>query len=141
MQPGFMQQGAAPSITARSAPASGSASKPPTIRIRQQPSRHDPQSRDSPVEWLFRKATQRVRGLLDTLPSDTVEGRLHLVGLRFAFAIGLVAAFALGGICPFLAFDWPPRLRQMLFGLLIVFLIVRIANSVVLFLLAPHHEP
>src|SRR5947209_6911861 len=46
------------------------------------------------TEWLFRKATQRVRGLLDTLPSETVEDGLHLVGLRFAFAIGLVAAFA-----------------------------------------------
>ena len=39
---------AAPSTTARSASASGSASRPPTTRTHQQPSRHDPQSRDSP---------------------------------------------------------------------------------------------
>src|SRR5262249_48560744 len=92
------------------------------------------------VEWLFRKATQRVRGHLDALPSDTVKGRLHLVALRFAFAVGLVAAFALGSIGPFLAFDWPPLLRQMLFGLLVAFLVVRIANAVGHFLLAPRHE-
>src|SRR3954447_833091 len=92
------------------------------------------------VEWLFRRAMQRVRRHLDTLPSETVKDRLYLVALRFAFAVGLVAAFALGSICPFLVFDWPPLLRQMLFGLLIAFLVVRIANAVGHFLLAPHHE-
>jgi moderate conductance mechanosensitive channel len=92
------------------------------------------------VEWLFRKATQRVRGHLDAHPSETVKDRLHLVGLRFAFAVGLVAAFALGSGGPFLAFDWPPLLREMLFGYLVAFLILRIANAVGHFLLAPHHE-
>jgi hypothetical protein len=29
------------------------------------------------VEWLFRRATQRVRGHLDALPSETIKGRLH----------------------------------------------------------------
>ncbi|MBV8711223.1 MAG: mechanosensitive ion channel, partial [Solirubrobacterales bacterium] len=92
------------------------------------------------VEWLFRKATQRSRGYLDALPSDTVKGRLHLVALRFAFAVGLVLAFAVGSIGPFLALDWPPLLREMLFGLLVAFLVVRIANVVGRFLLAPYHE-
>jgi len=57
------------------------------------------------VEWLFRKATQRSRAHLDALPLDTVGGRLHVVALRFAFAVGLVVAFALGSIGPFLARD------------------------------------
>jgi moderate conductance mechanosensitive channel len=92
------------------------------------------------VEWLFRKATQRVRGRLDTLPLETASDRLRVVALRFAFAVGLVAAFALGSIGPFLARDWPPLLRQMLFGLLVAFLVVRIANVVSHFLLAPDHE-
>ena len=65
-----------------------------------------------------------------------------LAGRRFAFclAVGLVAAFALGSIGPFLALDWPPLLRQALFGLLIAFLILRIAKVVGHFLLAPGHE-
>jgi moderate conductance mechanosensitive channel len=92
------------------------------------------------VEWLFRKATQRVRGRLDSLPFETASDRLRVVALRFAFAVGLVAAFALGSIGPFLALDWPPLLRQMLFSLLAAFLVVRIANAVGHFLLAPHHE-
>src|SRR5215470_5163684 len=92
------------------------------------------------VEWLFRKATQRARGHLDALPTDTVRERLHIAALRFAFAVGLVVAFALGSIGPFLAFDWPPLLRKGLFGLLAAFLVVRIANVVGRFLLAPYHE-
>jgi small-conductance mechanosensitive channel len=92
------------------------------------------------VEWLFRKATHRARAHLDALPSETVRERLHIVTLRFAFAVGLVVAFALGSIGPFLAFDWPPLLREGLFGLLVAFLVVRIANVVGRFLLAPYHE-
>ena len=92
------------------------------------------------VEWLFRKATQRARAHLDALPSETVKERLHIVALRFAFAVGLVVAFALGSIGPFLALDWPPLLREGLFGLLVAFLVVRIANVVGRFLLAPYHE-
>jgi len=92
------------------------------------------------VEWLFRKATQRSRAHLDALPTETVRERLHIVALRFAFAVGLVVAFALGSIGPFLAFDWPPMLREGLFGLLAAFLVVRIANVVGRFLLAPYHE-
>jgi len=92
------------------------------------------------VEWLFRKATQRARSHLDALPSETVKERLHIVALRFAFAVGLVVAFALGSIGPFLALDWPALLREGLFGLLVAFLVVRIANVVGRFLLAPYHE-
>jgi moderate conductance mechanosensitive channel len=92
------------------------------------------------VEWLFRKATQRARGHLDALPSETVRGRVHLVALRFAFAVGLVAAFAIGSIGPFLALDWPPVLREMLFGYLVAFLVLRIAIVVGHFLLAPRDE-
>src|SRR6516165_6874850 len=94
----------------------------------------------SGVEWLFRMATQRARAHLDTLPSETVKERLHIVALRFAFAVGLVVAFALGSIGPFLARDWPPLMREMLFGLLVAFLVVRIANVVGRFLLAPYNE-
>ena len=92
------------------------------------------------VEWLFRKATQRTRGHLDALPSETVKERLRVVALRFGFAVGLVVAFALGRMGPFLALDWPPLLHQALFGLLIAFLILRIAKVVGHFLLAPGHE-
>src|SRR5271166_3304694 len=92
------------------------------------------------VEWLFRKATGRIRARLDGLPLATVNDRLRIVAVRLAFAVGLVAAFALGSVGAFLALDWPPLLREMVFGYLLVFLVIRIAVVVGHFLLAPQHE-
>jgi moderate conductance mechanosensitive channel len=90
------------------------------------------------VEWLFRRATQRVRARINNFPLETVSDRLRLVGLRFVFAIGLVTAFALGSIGPFLARDWPPLLREMLFGYLAAFLGLRVAMVVGRLFLAPY---
>src|SRR5262249_20690504 len=92
------------------------------------------------VEWLFRKATQRVRERLDAHPLETVNDRLRVVAARFAFAIGLVAAFAIGSIGPFLALDWAPLFREMLLGYLVAFLVIRIAAVVGHLLLSPGHE-
>ncbi len=92
------------------------------------------------VEWLFRRATARIRARLDGLPVATVNDRLRIVAVRFAFAVGLVAAFALGSVGAFLALDWPPLLREMVFGYLLVFLVIRVAAVVGHFLLSPHHE-
>ena len=92
------------------------------------------------VEWLFRKATGRIRARLDGLPLATVNDRLRIVAVRSAFAVGLVAAFALGSVGAFLALDWPPLLREMVFGYLMVFLVILVAIVVGHFLLAPHHE-
>ena len=92
------------------------------------------------VEWLFRKATERIRRHLDEHPLETVNDRLRVVATRFAFAVGVVAAFALGSVGAFLAFDWPPLLREMVFGYLVVFLVIRVAIVVGHLLLAPRHE-
>jgi moderate conductance mechanosensitive channel len=92
------------------------------------------------VEWLFRKATQKTRERLAALPIETVNDRLRLVAARFAFAFGVVVAFAIGSLGPFLAHDWPPLLRGMLLGYLVAFLITRIAGVFADFLLAPDAE-
>ncbi len=92
------------------------------------------------VEWLFRKATEKVRRHLDAHPLETVNDRLRVVATRFAFAVGVVAAFALGSIGPFLALDWAPLFREMILGYLLVFLVIRLAIAIGHFLLAPQHE-
>ncbi len=92
------------------------------------------------AEWLFRMMTGTIRHRLDELPVETVRQRLRLMAERFALAAGLVAAFALGSVGPFLALDWAPLLREMLLGYLVAFLIVRVAVIVGHFLLAPDHE-
>jgi small-conductance mechanosensitive channel len=71
---------------------------------------------------------------------DTVGNRLRVVAARFGFSFGVVVIFAIGSIGAFLAFDWPPLLREILFAYLIAFLALRVANVVGHFLLAPHHE-
>ena len=92
------------------------------------------------AEWLFRRATKRIRDRLDELPMETVNQRLRLIVARFVFAVGLVAAFALGSVGPFLALDWTPVLREMLLGYLVAFLIIRVAEIFSRLLLAPDHE-
>jgi hypothetical protein len=71
---------------------------------------------------------------------EAVNDRLRLDAARLAFAFGVVVAFAIGSLGPFLVFNWPPLLRQMLLGYLVAFLITRIAVVVGDFLLAPDAE-
>jgi small-conductance mechanosensitive channel len=92
------------------------------------------------VEWLFRRATRKIRERLDAHPLETVNDRLRVVAARFAFAIGLVTAFAIGSIGPFLALDWAPLFREMLLGYLVAFLVTRVAAVVGHLLLSPGHE-
>src|SRR5271165_1208467 len=92
------------------------------------------------VEWLFRKATQKARQRLDGLPMEAVDDRLRLVAARLVFAFGVVVAFAIGSLGPFLALDWPPLLREIVLGYLVALLITRIAVVVSHFLLAPDAE-
>jgi small-conductance mechanosensitive channel len=92
------------------------------------------------VEWLFRRATRRIRVRLDSLPLETVSHRLRVVAARFAFAVGMLLAFAIGSVGAFLAFEWPPLLREMVSGLLVAILAIRVATVVGRFLLAPEAE-
>ena len=79
------------------------------------------------AEWLFRRATAGARRRIEALPLDTVAERLRTVGLRLALSAGEVLAFALGSIGAFLAFPWPPVLRQIILAYLVAFLAVRAA--------------
>jgi len=92
------------------------------------------------VEWLFRKATQRARERLECHPMETVGERLHLIALRLIFTVGGLLAFAVGSVGAFLAFDWPPLLREMVSGYLAGVLATRVAVVVSRFLLAPKAE-
>ena len=92
------------------------------------------------AQWLFRKMTGRVRRRLDGLPMDTVKDRLRVIAGRFALAFGVIAAFVLGGLGPFLALDWDPVRRETVLGLLIVFVVIRAAMATGELLFAPDHE-
>ncbi|MFI4996137.1 MAG: mechanosensitive ion channel family protein, partial [Hyphomicrobiales bacterium] len=74
---------------------------------------------------------------VDDAKLDTVAQRLHVVGSRFAFAVGLVLSFAAGSVGAFLALDWPRLLKDIVLGYLLAFLALRLAAAVGRFLLAP----
>ncbi|MBV9740878.1 MAG: mechanosensitive ion channel [Hyphomicrobiales bacterium] len=94
------------------------------------------------LEWLFWRATARLRARIDLLTLDTVQQRLLAVGMRFALGIGGLISFALGSICAFLAFEWPSFLKQLVLGYLAAFLALRFTLGIARFLLAPGgHTP
>jgi small-conductance mechanosensitive channel len=92
------------------------------------------------AEWLFYWAAAGVETWIVALPLATVGERLRAVAIRLAYGIGMVAAFALGSVGAFLAFDWPPLLREIVLGYLLAFLALRITLVVGRFLLAPGGE-
>jgi small-conductance mechanosensitive channel len=89
------------------------------------------------AEWAFYRATRRFREWFVAIPLGTVAERLRAVGIRFAYGLGMVAAFAVGSVGAFLLFSWPPLLRQIVLGYLAAFLVLRLALVVARFLLAP----
>jgi small-conductance mechanosensitive channel len=88
-------------------------------------------------EWLFWRATARVRARLLNSKLDPLAERLRVVTTRFAIGLGQVIAFALGSVGAFLPFDWPPLLRHVVLGYLLAFLALRLSLVIGRFLLAP----
>ena len=87
--------------------------------------------------WLFWWRTERVRQWIGHLPFNTVRDRLLVVLARLAFGLVWLAAFAAGSIGAFLAFDWPPLLRDIVLAYLMAFLIARLTFVAGTFLLSP----
>ena len=92
------------------------------------------------IEWLFWLATARFRERLIATSLDTARERLHAVGRRFAYGVGMVLAFAIGSVGGFLLFDWPPLLREVVLAYLLVFLIIRLVLVLGRILFAPGAE-
>jgi moderate conductance mechanosensitive channel len=92
------------------------------------------------LEWLFWRATARVRTRLHDNRLDTVPQRLRGATTRFAIGLGQVIAFALGSIGAFLPFEWPPLLRNIVLGYLVAFLFLRLSLVIGRFLLSPEVE-
>jgi small-conductance mechanosensitive channel len=90
--------------------------------------------------WLFRKTTGRVRRRLGGFPMETVKDRLRIIATRFALAFGVIAAFVLGSLGPFLVLDWDPVRRQMILAFVIIFVVTWSAMSTGDLLLAPKDE-
>ena len=92
------------------------------------------------AEWLFHRAAHRIRAWIVALPLDTGPERLRAVVIRLAYALGMVAAFAIGSVGGFLLLHWPPLLREIGLGYLVAFLILRLTMVAGRFVLAPGGE-
>jgi small-conductance mechanosensitive channel len=92
------------------------------------------------VEWLFWWATTGFRQRLVATRLDTVRERLHAIGRRFAYGLGMLLAFAIGSVGAFLMFEWPPLLKGVVLAYLLVFLIIRLVLVLGRILLAPGAE-
>ncbi len=89
------------------------------------------------TEWVFRRVTAHPQQRIFALPIETVSERMRAIGLRLAFGLCEVAIFGLGSIGAFLAFDWPPLLRQVVLAYLVAAVVLRLALVLGRFLLAP----
>jgi moderate conductance mechanosensitive channel len=89
------------------------------------------------TEWIFKKATAHPQRRLFALPMETAPERARAIGLRLAFGLSEVVIFGLGSIGAFLAFDWPPLLRQVVLACLVAALMPRLTLVLGRFLLAP----
>jgi small-conductance mechanosensitive channel len=92
------------------------------------------------LEWLLWWASTGFRQRLIASPFETTKDRLHAVAVRATYGLLVLLAFAVGSIGAFLLFDWPPLLKHIVLGYLIVFLIVRLVLVLGRFLLAPGAE-
>jgi moderate conductance mechanosensitive channel len=92
------------------------------------------------VEWLFWWVTAGFRQRLVATPLDTARDRLHAIGRRFAYGLGVLLAFAIGSVGAFLLFEWPPLLKGVVLAYLMVFLIIRLVLVLGRILLAPGAE-
>ena len=79
------------------------------------------------VERVFWLVSGGVRKWIIAARLTTPGERLRAAMARFGFGAGWVTAFALGSIGAFLAFDWPPVLRDLLLRLLLAVVVVRLA--------------
>ncbi|MCY7307089.1 MAG: mechanosensitive ion channel family protein [Rhodoferax sp.] len=92
------------------------------------------------VERLFWMVSGGVRRWIMASRLDTPGERLRAALARFCFGASWVAAFALGTIGAFLAFDWPPLFRDVLLRLLVAVVMVRLGLVLGRLLFAPGAE-
>ncbi len=92
------------------------------------------------AEWLMGRLTAGLGQWTAALPLVTTVQRLRAAALRLSNGLALALASAVGSVGLFLVGDWPPLLREIVVGYLLVFVLVRVARALCLFLMTPQDE-
>lgn len=89
------------------------------------------------LTWIVFRRTQGYRQWMKSMPKGTPQGRLKNLGARLVYATILTAAFVVGTAGVFLAFNWPPLLREIVLGYLMVAIVTWAVLSVMRAFLVP----
>jgi small-conductance mechanosensitive channel len=89
------------------------------------------------IEWLYWQYFHPIMVRLEYVRPTTLWRRFAQALARMGIGAGGIALFAVGSLGAFLAFDWAPFVREMVAGLLLAVIILRIAGALSRFILAP----
>jgi small-conductance mechanosensitive channel len=91
------------------------------------------------LDQLARYLLRGYLAWMKTLDFQTPNGRIKALGARTIYAAILIVAFIVGSAGVFLAFDWPPLLREIVLGYLSVAIVTRVALMLGRLVLLPPH--
>jgi small-conductance mechanosensitive channel len=89
------------------------------------------------IEWLYWQYFHPLMVRLEYLRPTTLWRRFAQALARMAIGAGGIALFAIGALGAFLAFDWAPFIQNMVAGLLVAVIALRVAGALSRFILAP----
>lgn len=89
------------------------------------------------LEWLYRQYMQAALMRLELHWRDTLWGRVRAALMRAVLMLGGLAVFSIGAIGAFLSFEWPAFVESVVLNILIVFITIRSAATLSVFVLAP----
>jgi small-conductance mechanosensitive channel len=87
--------------------------------------------------WIMFRLTRGYRNWMKAMPKDTPQGRVRNLGARLVYGAIMTVVFMFGTAGVFLAFNWPPLLRQIVLGYLSVAIVTWAAMVVTRVLLVP----
>src|SRR5262245_33934877 len=91
------------------------------------------------LDQLTRYLLRGYLAWMKTLDFQTPQDRVKALGARTIYAAILIVAFIVGSAGVFLAFDWPPLLREIVLGYLSVAIVTRVALMLGRLVLLPPH--
>ena len=89
------------------------------------------------LDKLARLALRPYLRWMKTIATTNPRGRLRVLGVRIIYAFVMAAAFTIGSAGVFLAFDWPPLLREIVLAYLSVAIFTRIVLMISRVVLMP----
>lgn len=89
------------------------------------------------LAYLALRLTRPLRLWIIALPHTTPQGRVKKIAGRFLLVLILVGAFMLGSAGTFLAFEWPPLLREIVLTYLTAAIVIWAVRMFARFVLLP----